>query len=131
MVEFEILKGKTIIKFVDENDKPVTKGSHEMFIHTNDGVYKMYHEQDDSENVEIEDICEDLNDVIGSEILLAEEVVHEGDNPNEVTIPENQDSFTWTFYKLSTQTGSVTIRWYGESNGYYSERVHFKEIGKG
>ena len=63
--------------------------------------------------------------------MLAEEVTNEQDvNPEGVKVPEYQDSFTWTFYKLATIKGSVTISWYGSSNGYYNESVSFKIIRK-
>jgi len=48
-------------------------------------------------------------------------------NPEGIS-KEYQDSFTWTFYKLSTNKGSITIRWYGESNGCYSEEVDFVQV---
>jgi len=75
------------------------------------------------------DIVGDREDIIGVPVLLAEEVKHEqDDNPQGVEIPDYQDSFTWTFYKLATIKGSITIRWYGESNGYYSESVEFVKL---
>jgi hypothetical protein len=73
------------------------------------------------------DIAGDLNDLIGTPLLMAEEITNEYDvNPEGVTIPGYQDSFTWTFYKLATIKGSVTLSWYGESNGYYNESVSFR-----
>jgi hypothetical protein len=73
------------------------------------------------------DIAGDLNDLIGNPLLMAEEITNEQDvNPEGVKIPEYQDSFTWTFYKLATRKGSVTLSWYGESNGYYNESVSFR-----
>lgn len=96
------------------------------FVADNGDKFKLYHDQYCCESVTIEDICGDLNDLIGSPILQAEESTSE-ENPDDAKEEKikYQESFTWTFYKLSTIKGSVTIRWYGESNGFYSESVDF------
>lgn len=79
------------------------------------------HRQDCCESVSIEDITGDISDLIGSPILVAEEV----DNMDE---PEcDSESYTWTFYRFETAKGSVTVRWLGVSNGYYAEDVSFRE----
>ena len=88
--------------------------------------YKLYHSQDCCESVMIEDVVGDLADLVGEPTLIAEEATSDK-NPGGVT-KGYQDSFTWTFYKFATRKGSVTIRWYGESNGYYSESVDFEQI---
>jgi hypothetical protein len=121
-MEFEKLLGKTIKKI-----EGAKVGSESIKIYTTDDkVYMLYHEQGCCESVSVEDVTGNIKDLIKHPILLAEEVSNET-NPIGV-IKEEQDSFTWTFYKLSTIKGSVTIRWYGESNGYYSESVDFKEV---
>lgn len=120
-VPFEDLKGQV---FSD-----IQRSEDELIFVTEDGEqYKMLHLQDCCEAVYIEGICGDLDDLIGSEILRAEEVIHADKHPDEVKAHlDARDfswgSFTWTFYKLSTIKGDVTIRWLGESNGYYSESV--------
>jgi len=117
-IEFSTLLGKVIKKIeVDESNEVMR------FIISDDEIYKLYHDQDCCEYVSIEDICGDLDDLIDNPILLSE-CVESNENPEDIK-KEDQDSFTWTFYKLSTIKGSVTIRWYGESNGYYSESVSF------
>lgn len=74
----------------------------------------------------MESIVGDLSDLVGSPILQAEEVEHRDETPEGATPPEYPGSYTWTFYKLATIKGGVTIRWLGESNGYYSERVDMR-----
>ena len=121
MIQFSDLQGKTLANIEGK------VGSEKIVFTTIDNErYIIDHYQDCCESVTIEDIVGDLGDLIGNPVLMAEEVVNEGNvNPEGVTIPEYQDSFTWTFYKLATIKGYVTIRWYGASNGYYSERVDF------
>lgn len=92
-------------------------------------VYQMNYYSDCCASCSLEDIAGDLSNLIGSPILMAEESSSVNKNPDGVKIPEYQDSFTWTFYLLSTIKGSVTLRWYGESNGYYSESVTFERLG--
>jgi hypothetical protein len=117
---FNVLLGQTLIDVQVNDDE-------ELILTLDTGEkYRFYHEQDCCESVTIEDICGDLNDLIGSPLVVAEKVTSDT-NPEGVT-KEYQDSFTWTFYKFATNKGSVTIRWYGESNGYYSETVNFEKM---
>lgn len=120
-VEIAILKGKTIVAAENKGD--------EINFRCSDGsAYKMYHSQDCCESVSVEDIVGDLSDLYGAPILEAREEISSGENPEGVPKKEYQDSFTWTFYILRTLYATVTIRWYGESNGYYSESVDFEQV---
>ena len=101
--------------------------SAEVIFTTSEGRrFEMSHSQDCCERVSIEDVCGDVNDLLNSPILLAEKETSDED-PVDVNKEYHDDLYCWTFYKLSTFKGDVTIRWYGESNGYYSVGVDFRE----
>lgn len=92
--------------------------------------YQLYHDQDCCESVCIEDINGDLADLVGTPILVAEEVSNlEHALLDQGPLNDYDESYTWTYYKLHTIKGGVHIRWYGCSNGYYSERVDFRKTG--
>ena len=120
---FKILEGKTLEKIERYDD-------FELVFTTVDGeVYKMCHDQDCCESVVIDDICGDLDDLIGSPIVRATEDTNENESPDDLKHRERDfDSFTWTFYNMATKKGHVTIRWIGDSNGYYSESVDFELV---
>lgn len=126
MAEFKDLVGKTLTE--------IKNNGNELIFIVDDGTqYKMYHVQDCCESVSIEDINGDLNDLIGTPILKAEEVSnYEPTSEEDIKITKEANEWgtcTWTFYKLATVKGYVDIRWYGESNGYYSESVDFIQVG--
>lgn len=117
------LKGQVIVK--------IDKYEDEILLYLVDGsIYKMFHKQDCCESVYIEDIVGDLNDLLGSPLTMAEEVSN-ADDPPDIVISEHSQlykkSYTWTFYKFATVKGYVTVRWYGTSNGYYSESATIKK----
>lgn len=119
-VEFEYLLGKSISNIT------VNRGNGAdvlTFAFADGAKYEMRHRQDCSEDVQIDDIVGDLDDLLGSPLTMAEEVT----NQNGTNL-KLRESFTWTFYKFATVRGYVTIRWYGCSDGYYSERVDFIQI---
>ncbi len=151
-VAFSELKGKTIIKI-----EGLEKGSESATFECADGSgYRMVYYDDCCASASIEDIDGDLADLIGNEILVAEEV--ESKEPDAATLDKRKDEYqkekseyeakgqkfyyeslerylssrheseTWVFYKLATIKGSMTIRWYGSSNGYYSESATFEKL---
>lgn len=150
---FGELVGKTLWSIVRLDDELLT------FSADDGSEYQMLYYHDCCAGCSIEDICGDLDDLVGSTILLAEEV--SSSEPDEQALVARKAEFeaekqrsidagreyyyksfedfcrsryeseTWTFYKLSTIKGSVTIRWYGSSNGYYSESATFEQTKLG
>ncbi len=98
----------------------VQDGVDQITFNATDGrSWVMYHSQECCESVEVEDICGELGWLVGSTITQADEESRDAGN----------DKYgTWTFYRIGTAKGLVVIRWLGQSNGYYSERVNFTEV---
>lgn len=89
----------------------------------NGNTVVLYHEQDCCESVWLEDsdgLANDTNIFTGCEWCKVEEV-KEYKEPLDIF----DESYTWTFYKFTTNKGYDTMRWYGTSNGYYSEDMSF------
>jgi hypothetical protein len=110
---FSDIVGKTLTKVENDSDD-------ELYFYFSDGSFsRMWHDQDCCEHVGLVEGYDELSALIGSPLLIASEETNQ-DNP-----PEHPDSWTWTFYKLATLHANATLRWLGESNGYYSESVDF------
>jgi len=118
-VNINELINKTLLQIIFTNNQ------RKIVFYCSDGtIYSMYHERDCCEIVYIEDIIGDTKNLINSPILMAEKITNSGYKNKKET------RYTWTFYKFATIKDYVTIRWYGYSNGYYSEEVSFKQITK-
>lgn len=115
---------RTFDNMIGKVMKSVTNGGDTMVFTAEDGsTFTFYHAQDCCESVSIEDVCGDLDDLVGVPLREAEEV----DNLDHPQTEDSYDSCTWTFYRFGTIKGSVTVRWLGTSNGYYGEGVDYNE----
>lgn len=116
LINISSLIGMTFVKI--EADV----GSDVMTLTSSTGeTYQFYHEQGCCENVCIEDLDNDPNVLAGSPLLVAEERISDAAGAD-------YESATWTFYTFATVKGTLTVRWLGTSNGYYSERVSLVRV---
>jgi hypothetical protein len=117
---FNVLQGE-VLSAVDGLEKESTEV---IFECVSGETYRLAHDRDCCETVDIEDVCGDVEDLVGNPLLLAEEVSNY-DHP----FPSRVDVGEWTFYKLATCKGNVTIRWLGNSDSAgYSMRVQLDRV---
>ena len=97
------------------------KGSQEVtFSFTDNTKCVLYHEQDCCESVLVEEIHGNPAQMVGHTIKKA--AVSTATPPQEF----NYECAEWTFYKIACMGDYLTIRWLGESNGYYGVEVSTK-----
>ena len=103
------------------------KESERMLIYCkNKKVVEFYHDQFCCECVWLEDgdgISNGVDIFTGCDWCEVDISEQTNEDKNATPLERWDDSFTWTFYKFKTNKGYDTIRWYGTSNGCYSERV--------
>lgn len=137
LVSFESLVGKTFIDVQHVPEGVVGDSDAIVFTVSEDEKYAQYYSQDCCASCSISDITGELSDLVGSPVVSAYESSSSGNidtdgNETETSeVPEDRysdDSHTWTFYRISTLRGTVVIRWYGSSNGYYSDHASFARI---
>lgn len=88
-------------------------------------TFLMYHQQDCCESVSLVDVAGDFSDILGQVITDARMDFSYGDDAPKGW--GSDDSTTWTYVKIVTSKGEVSLRWFGSSNGYYSETPDFYE----
>jgi hypothetical protein len=121
-VPFSELVGKSVVRIVVELDEEDNERM--SFVLSDGSAIVLFHFQSCCERVGIEDVCGDLEDLLIDRITRAEERSNDRHN-------EDESAERWTFYEIATRKGSVTVRWHGKSNGYYSVAVsvlHAAEI---
>jgi hypothetical protein len=113
IMNFESLVGKTLYRAWSDHDSAT-------FETVYGERFKLYHEQECCEDVYLAEIHGNLSDLLNDKILEASERTETWDSADQ--------SMTATFYHISTMFASVTLRFVGTSNGYYSEAVDFVQI---
>lgn len=117
MIHFFSLKGSKLLAIESRSDECV--------VSTSVGVYGISHAQECCESVSIvrTELCEAS---IGEEILEASEEFTDND-PKWFT-DSHGESYTWSIYTIRTTSGTSTIYFLGESNGYYGETTEVEKL---
>ena len=118
-VEIDFLVGKTCssiwVSLEEENNNVIE-------FKTPEGTLSMRHNHECCETVVVKQIDGDLNDLVDTPILSAYRETKGIDYEyNKSFYVERAD--LWTFYRLQSAKGPVTISWHGTSNGYYTVEV--------
>lgn len=112
----------TPIKFEDLLGKTLTRieysGLYELHLYTENEHYMMTHFNDCCESVYLEDVAGDFEDLLNYPLLMAEEA----SNIEEMCNPDDRYD-KWTFYKLATVKGYVTLKWDIDLDSWYSKDV--------
>ena len=133
---FEGLKGQMLKSAIVRRGDPddYTDSDKVIFELTDGRKFLLYHQHDGSESVNIDEIegtidADCLVDLVG-EVLQAEETSNKDPHTEDASSKDSNAplSATFTFYRIATGNGLVVIRWYGASNGYYTESVDFEPM---
>lgn len=122
-------------EYISETIKQVyydKEGSYVIFEFDSDTGILMEHTQNCCEHVALDDVVGGkLEDLVGQKILNFEEVINRDldEKPLKINIDDTAyDSTTWSFYKISTIKDDITLRWFGISNGCYSEKITISKL---
>ena len=112
---------RSISALIGERTKRVKQSGNEFILfELESGLFGLlYHEQNCCEDVYIADVVGELGDLENT--ILWDARFDQGETGSE----SDYESFTWTFVNLQSDKGHVQIRFYGVSNGYYSEEPDF------
>jgi hypothetical protein len=123
-ISVERLVGETLVA-IDQDDK-----SSEILLTTASGrQFRIVHHDDCCESVHIEGTDGEWSSLIGKVI---ESASHEEESADG-TLDEygySYESATKTTITFKVNDATVVSRWFGSSNGYYSESVNVDEITK-
>lgn len=95
-----------------------------LYLCTRQAIFAIRHEQDCCEDVWFVDGEEDISDMVGDYLVKIRIDV----SPQDRDSNRIDECSTWTFVTIQTLRNSYSFRWYGESNGYYSETVQLDDI---
>jgi hypothetical protein len=125
MTELSEIAGHTIIAIeISRDEHRLSRDQDKVVIQTTGGAFQMQHDQSCCESVNLLEVVGDPKDLVDATVLeLRCETNKDGPEPEN-----SNGSFLWTFYILKTTKGDLTFRWFGTSNGYYSEEVDFERI---